>query len=132
MTHLEKIHNCQVFSAFMNILRFIRYHLSMKSLKNLIPFVNITFHLRNKAEQSIDSMLHELWVLLFDLRPNTPLIQLWCARSKLNMDEIFSLKIHVWYVDIPQKVFFKSLHVHCRSFLLLNLPFYAKVLISTK
>ena len=33
------------------------------------------------------------------LTPNTPLIQLWCARSKLNMDEICSLNIHLWYVD---------------------------------
>ena len=29
------------------------------------------------------------------LTPNTPLIQLWCARSKLNMDEICSLNIHL-------------------------------------
>ena len=29
------------------------------------------------------------------LTPNTPLIQLWCARSKLNMDEISSLNIHL-------------------------------------
>ena len=28
-----------------------------------------------------------------------PLIQLLCARSKLNMDEICSLKIHLWYVN---------------------------------
>ena len=31
----------------------------------------------------------------FSLTPNTPLIQLWCARSKLNMDEICSLNIHL-------------------------------------
>ena len=29
------------------------------------------------------------------LTPNRPLIQLWCARSKLNMDEICSLNIHL-------------------------------------
>ena len=29
------------------------------------------------------------------LTPNTPLIQLWYARSKLNMDEICSLNIHL-------------------------------------
>ena len=29
------------------------------------------------------------------LTPNMPLIQLWCARSKLNMDEICSLNIHL-------------------------------------
>ena len=46
------------------------------------------------------------------LTPNRPLIQLWCARSKLNMDEICSLNIHLWYVDIPQKVLLKSLHAH--------------------
>ena len=46
------------------------------------------------------------------LTPNTPLIQLWCSRSKLNMDEICSLNIHLWYVDIPQKVLLKSLHAH--------------------
>ena len=54
---------------------------------------------------------------LIDLIPNTPLIQLWCARSKLNMDEICSLNIHLWYVDIPQKVLLKSLHAQRRSFL---------------
>ena len=29
------------------------------------------------------------------LTPNRPLIQLWCARSKLNMDEICSLNIYL-------------------------------------
>ena len=29
------------------------------------------------------------------LTPNMPLIQLWCARSKWNMDEICSLNIHL-------------------------------------
>ena len=29
------------------------------------------------------------------LTPNMPLIQLWCAQSKLNMDEICSLNIHL-------------------------------------
>ena len=29
------------------------------------------------------------------LTPNRPLIQLWCARSKLNMDEICSLNNHL-------------------------------------
>ena len=29
------------------------------------------------------------------LTPNRPLIQLWCARSKLNMDKICSLNIHL-------------------------------------
>ena len=33
--------------------------------------------------------------ILFFLTPNRPLIQLWCARSKLNMDEICSLNIHL-------------------------------------
>ena len=54
------------------------------------------------------------------LTPNRPLIQLWCARSKLKMDEICSLNIHLWYVDIAQKVLLKSLHAQKRSFLLLN------------
>ena len=44
------------------------------------------------------------------LTPNMPLILLWCARSKLNMDEICSLNIHSRHVDIPQKVLLKSLH----------------------
>ena len=34
-----------------------------------------------------------------------PLIQLWCSRSKLIMDEICSLNIHLLYVERPQKVF---------------------------
>ena len=55
------------------------------------------------------------------LTPNRPLIQLWCAQSKLNMDENCSLNIHLWYVDIPQKVLLKSLHAQKWSFLLLNL-----------
>ena len=46
------------------------------------------------------------------LTSNMSLIQLWCAQSKLNMDEICSLNIHFWYVDIPQKVLLKSLHAH--------------------
>ena len=50
------------------------------------------------------------------LTHNTPLIQLWCAQSKLNMEEICSLNIHLWYVDIPQKVLLKSLHAQRRSF----------------
>ena len=61
------------------------------------------------------------------LTPNTPLIQLWCARSKLNMDEISGLNIHLWYVDIPKKVLLKSLHAQRRSFLLLNLWFDVKI-----
>ena len=61
------------------------------------------------------------------LTPNTPLLQLWCARSKLNMNEICSLNIHLWYVDIPQKVLLKFLHVQRRSFLLPNLQFDAKI-----
>ena len=36
---------------------------------------------------------------VFHLTPNTPQIQLWFARSKLNMDEICSLNNHLWYVD---------------------------------
>ena len=56
---------------------------------------------------------------LFWLTRNKPLIQLWCARSKLNMDEIFRLNIHLWYVDIPQFFLLKSLHAQKRSFLLL-------------
>ena len=60
-------------------------------------------------------------IFFFCLTPNTPLIQLWCAQSKLNMDKICSLNIHLWYVDIPQKVLLKSLHAQKRSFLLLNL-----------
>ena len=55
------------------------------------------------------------------LTPNTPLIQLWCARLKLNMNEICSLNIHLRYVDLPQKVLLKSLHAQKWSFLLLNL-----------
>jgi hypothetical protein len=52
-------------------------------------------------------------IFLFQsLTPNTTLIQLWCARSKLNMDEICSLNIHLWYIDIPQKVLLKSLNAH--------------------
>ena len=31
----------------------------------------------------------------YSLTPNTPMIQLWCVRSKLNMDEICSLNIHL-------------------------------------
>ena len=59
------------------------------------------------------------WIEKKALTPNTPLIQLWCAQSKLNMDEIFSLNIHVWCLDIPQKVLLKSLHARKRQFLLL-------------
>ena len=55
------------------------------------------------------------------LTPNRPLIQLCCAQSKLNMDEICSLNIPLWYVDIAQKVLLKSLHAQKRPFLLLNL-----------
>ena len=69
---------------------------------------------------------------LCHLTPNTPLIQLWCARSKLNMDEICSLNIHLWYVDIPHKVLLKSLHAQRRSFLLLNLQFDTKIPLSMK
>jgi hypothetical protein len=58
---------------------------------------------------------------IFHLTPNRPLIQLWCARSKLNMDEICSLNIHLEYVDIAQKVLLKSLHAQKMPFLLLNL-----------
>ena len=68
----------------------------------------------------------------YNLTPNRPLIQLWCARSKLNMDEICSLNIHLSYVDIPQKVLLKSLHAQRRSFLLLNLQFDAKIPLSMK
>ena len=32
---------------------------------------------------------------MFALTPNMPLIQLWCAQSKLNMDEICILNIHL-------------------------------------
>ena len=33
------------------------------------------------------------------LTTNTPLIQLWCAQSKLNKDEICCSNIHLWYVE---------------------------------
>ena len=52
---------------------------------------------------------------IIQLTPNRPLIQLWCARSKLNMNEICSLNIHLWYVDIPQKVLLKSLHAQKKA-----------------
>ena len=53
------------------------------------------------------------------------------GQNQIHMDEICSLNIHLEYVDIPQKVLLKSVHEQ-RSFLLLNLPFHAKVLISMK
>ena len=66
------------------------------------------------------------------LTPNMPLIQFWGAQTKLNMDEICSLNIHLRYADIPQKVLLKSLHAQRRSFLLLNLQFDAKISLSMK
>ena len=66
------------------------------------------------------------------LTPNTPLIQLWCARSKLDMDETCSLNIQLWYVDIPQIFLLKSLHAQTRSFLLLDLEFDEKIPLSMK
>ena len=48
------------------------------------------------------------------LTPNMPLIQPSCAQSKLNMDEICSLNIHLRYVDIPQNVLLKYLHAQRR------------------
>ena len=39
------------------------------------------------------------------LTSNKPLIQQWCARSKLNMDEFYSLNIYLWYVTMPKKGF---------------------------
>ena len=74
-------------------------------------------------------LIHCMYYLL---TLDTPLIRLWCPRSKLNMDEICSLNIHLWYVDIPQKVLLKSLHAQRRSFLLLNMQFDAKIPLSMK
>ena len=42
----------------------------------------------------LNSLIDRLPAIYY-LTPNTPLIQLWCARSKLNMDEICSLNIHL-------------------------------------
>ena len=50
--------------------------------------------------QSYDDTKEQSWKVpliseMVFLTPNRPLIQLWCARSKLNMDEIYSLNIHL-------------------------------------
>ena len=45
------------------------------------------------------------------LTPDTPLIRLWCAQSKLNMDEICSLNIHLWYVDVVVRIRNQSLYI---------------------
>ena len=76
--------------------------------------------------QSYDDTKEQSWKVpliseMVFLTPNRPLIQLWCAQSKLNMDEIYSLNIHLWYVDIAQNFLLKSLHAQKRPFLLLNL-----------
>ena len=42
------------------------------------------------------------------------------------MNEICNLNIHLWYVDVPQKVLLKSLRAQRRSFLSLNLQFDAE------
>ena len=36
------------------------------------------------------------------------------------MDEICSKNIHLWYVDIPQKVLLKSLHVQNKVIFITN------------
>ena len=51
-----------------------------------------------------------IWQELAHLTPNTPQIQLWCAWSKLNMDEIFNFKIHLRCVDVPKIFLLKSLN----------------------
>ena len=55
------------------------------------------------------------------LTPNTQLIQLWCAQSKLNMNEILLLKHSFMICRYTKEVLLKSLHAQERSFLLLTL-----------
>ena len=60
------------------------------------------------------------------LTPNTPLIQLWCARSKLNMDDFSVLKGLLGYLDSTQEVELKSPHAQTWTFLLLNFVIWGK------
>ena len=53
------------------------------------------------------SWLHTTLEYQLCLTPNTPLVQLWCARSKLNMDEICSLNFYLSYLYAPQNLFFE-------------------------
>ena len=111
------------------LLKYIdQYFAIMWVLINIITIWHIAwFWFKTKKEIKVYLYLSKLFnismsnITNFYLTPNRSLIQLWCAQSKLNMDEICSLNIHLWYVDTPQKVLLKSLHAQKRPFLLLNL-----------
>ena len=121
-----KLYNIKYFFKSWHLLSEIFVALDIDCCKNLAMRVKLfrpktapqcTFIRPSIKNNGFESILNSLHVLT----PNMPLIQLWCAQSKSNMDEICSLNNHLWYVDIPQKVLLKSLHAQKRPFLLLNL-----------
>ena len=108
-----KLYNIKYFFKSWHLLSEIFVALDIDCCKNLAMRVKLfrpktapqcTFIRPSIKNNGFESILNSLHVLT----PNMPLIQLWCAQSKSNMDEICSLNNHLWYVDIPQIFFWNS------------------------
>ena len=102
-----------------------------KSLMEKSTCLNTTEQDLKSVRQEKINLEEELETLRY-LPANTPLIHTSFTYPKLNMNDICGLKFYLLYAHTSQKFLLESIHAKRRSFLLLNLQFCDKNLLSMK